>query len=75
MPWIRNTSLFAVGVYNRDAELAAKIANTIADIYRSKRLKGIEDTRATGVRQIEEEVACALQRFDQFTFGTNDNPE
>ena len=65
--WIRNTSLVEVGVYNRDPELAAKIANTIADVWCSKRLQDIQNTRTTGVRQIEEEVTKQRKLIEELS--------
>jgi capsular exopolysaccharide synthesis family protein len=53
---VRNTQLIEVGVYNTNPQLAANIANTIANVYAEKRQSNTEQTVMKSLANLEEEV-------------------
>jgi capsular exopolysaccharide synthesis family protein len=84
----RDTSLIEIAVYDRDARLAADIANTIAKIFEQDRLdvkrqqtqKGIDKLREEMVQQ-EERLRLAQEKVERLrkelkvpVFGTALNP-
>jgi succinoglycan biosynthesis transport protein ExoP len=56
MQEVRNTSLIEVGVWNMDANMAANIANTIAVVYRNKRLEDLQSSLERSLQQYTDEV-------------------
>ncbi len=53
---VRNTGLIEVGVYNRDPQMAATIANTIARVYRDERLAALSNATGISLAQFKDEV-------------------
>lgn len=53
---VRNTPMIEIGVYNTDPQLAANIANTIANVYQEKRQADLETNVNRGLAQLDEEV-------------------
>jgi len=53
----RNTSLIEVSVLSEDPEEAARIANTIASVYKESRLNRYRELAEGGITQLEEEWA------------------
>ncbi len=53
---VRNTSLIEVGVWNTDRVMASNIANTIAKVYRTKRLSDLQETIDRALQQYTDEV-------------------
>ena len=62
---IRNTGLIEVGVYSTDAVEAANIANTIAVVYRQKRLTDLRENINKGLEQLKDEVEKQRKRADE----------
>jgi capsular exopolysaccharide synthesis family protein len=56
MQEVRNTSLIEVGVWNTDPVMASNIANTIAVVYRSKRLEDLQSSLERSLQQYTDEV-------------------
>jgi len=52
----RNTSLIEIGIYNKERELAAAIANTIAIVYQERRLDDLQKNFERAVAQIQDEL-------------------
>jgi polysaccharide biosynthesis transport protein len=53
---VRNTQLIEIGVFNTNPQLAANIANTIAIVYKEKRISGTEQIVSTSLSLLDEEV-------------------
>lgn len=53
----RNTSLIEITVFSKEPELAATIANEIAEVYRNNRLSVKELVSKEGIARMEEELA------------------
>lgn len=53
---VRNTGLIEVGIYSTDAQEAANIANSIAVIYREKRLTDMQQNIDRALAQLRDEV-------------------
>jgi capsular exopolysaccharide synthesis family protein len=53
---VRNTQLIEIGVYNTNPQLAANIANTIANVYAEKRQSNTEQSVMKSLASLEEEV-------------------
>jgi uncharacterized protein involved in exopolysaccharide biosynthesis len=53
---IRNTTLIEIGVYSTNAQEAANIANTIAVVYREKRLNVLTGAIEAQLRQLTDQV-------------------
>ncbi len=53
---VRNTGLIDIGVYNQDPDLAANIANTIAVVYRNRRLEDLQGALDKALSQFKDEV-------------------
>lgn len=53
---VRNTSLIEVGVWNVDRIMASNIANTIAKVYRTKRLSDLQENIDRALQQYTDEV-------------------
>ncbi len=53
---VRNTGLIDIGIYSTNAQEAADIANSIADVYREKRLSDLQKNIDRGLAQLREEV-------------------
>ena len=62
---VRNTGLIEVGVYSIDAQEAANIANTIAVVYKQKRLSDLAKNIDTGLEQLRDEVEKQRKRSDE----------
>jgi polysaccharide biosynthesis transport protein len=60
----RNTKIIDISVYNEDKDLAAQIANTMADVYKSYRLEQHQQRSAGGIavldKQYEDEESSIL---------------
>ena len=52
----RGTSLIEISVKNPDPEMAAKIANTVADVYRERRTNSWQQDRTSGLDSLEAEL-------------------
>lgn len=52
----RNTSLIEIGVYNSDRQLAADIANTIANVYQESRIEEQGSSVRIGLSEIKQEL-------------------
>ncbi|MBM3845387.1 MAG: polysaccharide biosynthesis tyrosine autokinase [Verrucomicrobia bacterium] len=52
----RNTSVIEIRVEDHDKELAAKIANEIANVYKESRLRNLRDTVSRGIEKMESEA-------------------
>jgi len=52
---VRNTSLIEIGVYSASPQLAANVANTIALVYRTKRIERFHMSTAALQRQVDEQ--------------------
>jgi len=52
----RNTSIIEIRVEDEDKEEAAEIANEVARVYKTNRLKTLTDTATRGIRKLEEEA-------------------
>ncbi|MDB6173694.1 MAG: Capsular exopolysaccharide family [Chthoniobacteraceae bacterium] len=61
---VRNTRLLEIGAYDRDAALAAKIANTIAEVYRENRSRDLQRTVDKTLSSAEAEVERQQQQAD-----------
>jgi polysaccharide biosynthesis transport protein len=53
----RMTSLIEITIRNTDPEMAAKIANAVADSYREFRLDSWKQTKYRGIKALEEKLA------------------
>lgn len=53
---VRNTGLIEVGAYSTDAQEAANIANTLAIVYKEKRLSDLQGNVDNGLEQLKDEV-------------------
>lgn len=53
---VRNTGLIEIGIYSTDAQEAANIANTLAIVYRSKRLSDLQDGIDRALAQLKDEL-------------------
>src|SRR5205814_1027987 len=53
---IREPALIEIGVYSKDAQEAANIANTIAVVYQQKRLSDLQSNVEKGLEQLKDEV-------------------
>ena len=52
----RNTTLVEIGVYNTNKDLAADIANTVATIYRDKRIAELTSNVEQTLREMKDEL-------------------
>ncbi len=62
---IRNTQLIEIGVYNTSPQLASNIANTIANIYKEKRISNTEQSVMAGLASLEEEVRKKAKEVEE----------
>lgn len=62
---IRNTSLIEVGVYSTNAQEAANIANTIAVVYREKRLSVLQSAIREQLRDLTDGVVDQRKLVEQ----------
>lgn len=53
---VRNTGLIEIGVYSIDPQEAANIANTIAVVYKEKRIGDLQKAIDRGLSQVREEL-------------------
>jgi len=53
---VRNTGLIEIGVFSTDAQEAANIANTLAVVYREKRLDDLQNSITTALAQLKDEL-------------------
>ncbi len=61
---VRNTSLIEIGVYSGDPQEAANIANTLAVVYKSRRLADIKSNLVTGLEKLRDEVEAQRKRVE-----------
>ncbi len=54
---VRNTGLIEIGVYDTDPVRARDIANTIAVVYRDRRLEDLQEALKKALAQFDDEVA------------------
>lgn len=62
---VRNTGLIEVGVYSTDPQEAANVANTIAVVYKDKRLTDLQKNIDRGLAQLGEEVEKQRKRVEE----------
>jgi uncharacterized protein involved in exopolysaccharide biosynthesis len=62
---VRNTGLLEVGVYHRNPELAAKIANTVAIVYQELRMKQFQAKVERDLARLNSEVEVQRKRVQQ----------
>jgi succinoglycan biosynthesis transport protein ExoP len=60
----RDTSLIEITVLDEDPQLAAQIANTIADVFEKDRLQVKQDEVLKGLTKLREELADQRKRLD-----------
>jgi polysaccharide biosynthesis transport protein len=60
----RDTSLIEIAVQDEDPQLAALIANTIADVFEKERLQVKQDQVLKGLNKLREELAEQRKRVD-----------
>ena len=63
----RGTSLVEISVRNPNPDLAATIANTVADVYRQYRQKYWEDTHSTGIESLKVALSTNQAALAQMT--------
>ncbi|MEI6083210.1 MAG: polysaccharide biosynthesis tyrosine autokinase [Verrucomicrobiota bacterium] len=59
----RDTSLIEIIVYDEDPQLAAYLANTIAEVFEKERLEEKRRQVLKGLEKLKDEVTLQLQRF------------
>ncbi len=62
---VRNTGLIEIGVYDVDKQEAANIANTIAVVYREKRLSDLQESIDRGLATVREETDKQRKRVEE----------
>jgi polysaccharide biosynthesis transport protein len=62
---IRNTAMIEIGFYHTDRQLAANVANTIADVYRDKRMQDLQEALDRNLAQFQDEVAKQRKVVEQ----------
>lgn len=53
---VRNTGLIEIGIYSTDAQEAANVANTLAVVYREKRLSDLQEGIDRALSQLKDEL-------------------
>ena len=61
----RMTSLIEISVRNTDPQLAARIANAVADSYREFRLDSWKQTKYRGIKALEEKLSSETNELHQ----------
>ncbi len=62
---IRNTGLIELGIYSTDAQEAANIANTLAVVYREKRLADLQEGIDRALAQLKDELEKQRKVVDE----------
>ena len=62
---VRNTGLIDIGVYSTDPQEAANIANTVAVVYRNRRLTDVQKYIGRGLEQLQDEVEKQYKRVEE----------
>ena len=60
---VRNTKLIEITVYSEDKNEAARIANTIADVYRVYRLNQRKQLTLNGIKVLEDQYASEVEQI------------
>jgi capsular exopolysaccharide synthesis family protein len=60
---VRNTKLIEITVYSEDKNEAARIANTIADVYRNYRLSQRRQLTLNGIKVLEDQYKSELEQI------------
>ena len=60
---VRNTKLIEITVYSEDKNEAARVANTIADVYRVYRLNQRKQLTLNGIKVLEDQYASEVEQI------------